>query len=218
MVSRQALLGIAPAVAVALEAGDMERMVGLIRQRFPNADVKAVLDELGRLNSVQAAEVLLAAGNVEGAIARLGRNDAPAALRNWHEAGRIDVQQLRQVLLGVWELVEFPCRALPRRTWLGWFERVGFVSDSGAAMPTEATEVWRAQVGRVLGLSWSRDREKAMWFHKRNVETWRFPETRLLRTFAPPAAILALVDEGRGEREVLVHPRRFSSAPTAERT
>jgi hypothetical protein len=217
MANLAALLEKAPDIAQALEARDTMRAIALIQQRLPKVDPFAVLTELGRIDSLKAANLLLDTGDLEAAIARLGRNDAPAALRDWHEAGRIGVQQLRLVLLGVWELVEFPCRALPRRTWLSWFETSGFLSD-GPPRPTAPLEVWRAQVGRIAGLSWTQDRDRAVWFHRRNVETWRFPETRLLHTFAPPAAILALIDEGRGEREVLVHPRRIGSAPATERT
>jgi hypothetical protein len=143
---------------------------------------------------------------------RLGRNDAPVVFRDWRAAGLIDDQQLRSILLSLWEMAEFPLRTLPRRTWLEWFALAGFVSDTGATAPTEPIEVWRAQAGRVLGLSWTRDHDRANWFHKRNVETWNLSGPRLLHTFAPPNTILGVIDGGRGEREVIVDPLRLRRA------
>jgi len=207
MGSLDALLKKAPDIARALEGGDPVRAGKLLQQRFPQVNPMTVLTEFSRLESLKAACALLEAGDLEGAINRLGRNDAPTALRDWFEAGRVNGQQMRSVLLSVWGLVEYPCRALPRRTWLDWFELVGFVSD-GAPMPTEPVELWRAQVGRVMGLAWSRERERAVWFYERNA-LCGLPG-RLLHTLAPPASMLGIIDEGRGEREAIVHPHRIT--------
>ena len=206
MASLAALLERAPDIARALETRDMMRAIELIQQRFPRADVRTVLDKWALVDSLRAANVLFGNGDLEAALMRLGRNDAPAALCGWDCAGRIDVQQMRSVLLHVWQMAEYPCRVLPRRTWLEWFERVGFVSD-GAPEPSEPVEAWRAQVGRSIGLAWSRDQERAGWFHKRNLE--RGWQARLLHVVAPPTAVLGILDEGRGEQEVILHPHRL---------
>lgn len=153
-------------------------------------------------------------GELNRALTLMGRDDAPRLFRELWDSGRITPAQLREHILDLWSAVEFPCRSLPRRVWMEWFEAVGFVSDAGRSAPTEDLEVWRAQTGRTLGLSWTTDPDKARWFHARN-ELVGLAST-VLHGFAKPEGVLAFCDR-RPEREVIVHPRRFSRHPTCAR-
>ena len=163
-----------------------------------------VVQEANRRLEQLAAEQL-ACGDIEGFLVTRGRNNAPAALRMLDIRGMISDDQLRQVLTGVWSAAEFPLRCLPRRIWLAWFRRTGFLGPGGA--PADPVEVWRSQVGRQVGLAWTTSEETARWFQKRNVERGFF--ARLLRGLAPAERLLAVIgEEGRGEKEVIVAPGR----------
>lgn len=161
----------------------------------------------GAKAALAEAEAMVKRGDVAGALCRLGRNPAVQFFDHWRATGLISDEQLRAHLLEVWSMAEFPCRYLPRGTWLEWFRVAGFLSD-GEPAPTEPVEVWRAQVGRTWGLSWTRDVKQAFWFSQRNSERFALKDVRVLRGFAPPAAVLAIVagPESRGENEVIVNP------------
>jgi hypothetical protein len=162
--------------------------------------VRKEIDEALRI-----AENRWAEGDLSGAIFRVGRNEAPGFLDQLWIRGAVTVEQLRVVLLDVWSGAEFPCRLLPRKIWLEWFAAAGFLSGAGQPAPTQPVEVWRSQVGRQLGLSWTRDHKIAVWFQERNQS--RGLASRLLHGFARPASVLAFCDKGRAESEVIVHPR-----------
>ncbi len=146
----------------------------------------------------------LVKGDVSAIVTLVGRNEAPHCIKYWFESEIISFEQLRSVLLNMWCSAEFPCRALPRRLWLDWFRRAGYLSDESAPRPTKPTEVWRAQAGRVRGLSWTTDKDKAVWFHKRN-ELLRLKDPLVLRGFVQPSGVLALTG-ARNEREIVCDP------------
>ena len=135
-----------------------------------------------------------------------GRGLGPSILSDAFEAGDISARVLRNLILPAWCGAEWPLRFLPRKKWLELFGITGFVSDSERAAPHGEVEVWRAQVGRTVGLAWSTDFEMARWFHRRNRHFGM--ASRLLHGCVGPAGVLALVD-ARKESEVLVHPRRW---------
>lgn len=143
-----------------------------------------------------------------GAFATVGRNANPVCLALWRRLGIVSDADLARAVPDAWSAAEWPCRAVPRRIWLEWFAVAGFVSDPpGRPAPTEPLEVWRAQVGRVLGLAWTTSEERGRWFHDRNANYFKFSGARLLRGTVQPAGVLALCD-GREESEVIVHPKR----------
>ena len=136
---------------------------------------------------------------------RVGRDQAPELLF-WHWL-RLDPEVKRAVILGVWELAEFPVR-IGERLWVGWFKEVGYVSD-GLPQPTEGITVWRgtsiASKGR--GMSWTLDRDKVRWFAERWSRTKH--DAAVFEATIPPRAILGSTgfsDESRGEREIIVNP------------
>lgn len=133
------------------------------------------------------------------------RNDAVNVLWYAYTKGFVRGAALAAVLPDAWSGPEFPMRRLKRQTWLQLFSEAGFCSDKGRPAPTEPIEVWRAQVGRTLGLAWTTDRKKARWFHSRNLRVGL--QSTLLRGIVTPRGVLAFID-GRNENEVIVHPRR----------
>jgi hypothetical protein len=147
-----------------------------------------------------------AMGELNRALTLMGRHDAPRLFRELWDSGRITPAQLREHILDLWSAVAFPCRSLPRRVWLEWFEAVGFVSDAGRRAPTRNVEIWRAQTGRTLGLSWTTDPDKARWYHERNELIGL--ASKVLHGYAKPEGVLAFCDR-RPEHEVIVHPRRI---------
>ena len=152
------------------------------------------------------AHQLVRAGDLSGACRRVGRNAAPAFLNLWREQGLVTDAMLRAELLDVWQLVEFPCRALPRRRWLEWFSVTGFLSDTDTPRPSAPIDVYRAQVGRTWGLSWTIDRDRAKWFVERNHRLGF--GGGLLCGCAPPVAMLATIrgSRSRNEGEIILDP------------
>lgn len=151
-------------------------------------------------------------GDLLGAAAALGRNEAVPWFFLRHSEKRLDAAQLRLVILHLWQMAEFPCRYLSKADWLNWFGRSGFLSDTDRLAPTRPIEVWRSQVGRTIGLSWTEDREKAIWFHERNRDGFGLRNARVLHGFAPPKQVLAFINapDSRHESEVIVDTtRRF---------
>lgn len=197
------------AASIAREIGERRQrasritpeMLEQLRAQNPELTARMVEGEREMLADIEAA---ITAGDLEKAIGLSGRNHGPVLLLRLWEAGRLNVQALRAVICDAWNGAEFPCLTVPRRIWLEWFRSVGFVSDSGRSAPTEPLEVWRSQVGRTIGLAWTTDRERAEWFHKRNVERPGCAP-RMLHGFVPPPAVLAFVDE-RNEAEVVCDP------------
>ncbi len=163
-----------------------------------------------------APDSSIAAGDLARYCTLLGRNDAPGCVREPYDVGAISAWQLTDIVGHLWCLCEWPCRAVPRRIWLAWFQAAAFVSDTGRAQPEAPLRVWRAQVGRTIGLSWTTNSERARWFRARNERAGR-RDARIMHAVAQPRDVLALID-GRNEDEVLVSPAtrfwRRSSAAT----
>lgn len=156
-----------------------------------------------------APVINLAVARLERELLHNDRNGGPALLLEAVASGAIGPDGLRRLLPGVWCAAEWPGRCLPRRVWLQLFDMAGFVSDDGSPPPPAMLEVWRAQVGRTRGLSWTADRDRALWFHRRNVSFEYDPNRcRLIHTIVEPKAVLALIN-GRSESEVIVHPKHI---------
>jgi hypothetical protein len=170
-------------------------------------EAQIMADGVGDAWARTEAEKRLAEGDLDGALGALGRHRVPSWLYEKDRAGKIDTSQLRAFLLDAWSGAEYPCRRLPRGVWLDWFARTGFLSDTDTPAPSKPLKVWRSQVGRVFGLAWTLDVEKAQWFHDRNVE--RGFDSRLLCRSVDPSGVLALINDGQ-EREVVAHPRSLA--------
>lgn len=142
---------------------------------------------------------------------RIGRNNGPALLADWIADGRLGRDDVRRVLTTVWEMAEFPQRALGVQQWVHLFRWVGFVQDDDdeAVGPKEPLVVYRgAGWGGRRGMAWTTDPSRAQWFASRIRAAG--PEAHVFKTSVPPDAVLALIghDPGlsRGECEVVVDP------------
>lgn len=135
-----------------------------------------------------------------------GRNEAPRRLFMIEHG--LSEDDLRRVILDVWQMAEWPVPCIGERAWLRMFRRTGYISESGKPRPETCTVAWRGTrlTSRGRGMSWTNDLEQARWFAQRwalsGVDAGVF--TALIR----PHAILAILDspEGRQESELIVNP------------
>lgn len=91
------------------------------------------------------------------------------------------------------------------------FDAVGFVTDELDALPQMPITVYRgARKDRPRGFSWTWNRSLADWFAQRGLAMFGYP-TAVYTLTLPKEMLLALIGgtEGRGEREVVVNPRRL---------
>jgi hypothetical protein len=126
----------------------------------------------------------------------IARNDLPDRLVSWWANGRLTIEQLPEALTDAWTSAEWPGRMLHKRDWLEMFHCAGFISDTGRTKSTEPMELFRAQVGRIYGMSWTEDRELAEWFHIRNARTFD-RDAVVLRGIVEPDGILAIFEDQR---------------------
>lgn len=136
-------------------------------------------------------------------------NSRPEMLAQWKQNGEITCQQLRELILFVWNGADSPVNCLDEETWIDWFEEVGFVSDRGRPRPTEDVTLYRGATissgGR--GLSWTFSRTTAHWFA--NLAAL-FEPAAVYQAVVPSRYILAIVEDERpGEEEAVVHPWFF---------
>jgi hypothetical protein len=124
-----------------------------------------------------------------------------STLEQLYERGRIDVDELRDLLPEIWTDTEMPGGNLEDPAYL-WRE-VGFATDDQEewdALPEKLT-LWRG--GYAGGISWTTDREKAEWFARRfatdgeSLSVWEV-------TIDKDQALGYLT--GRGESEVILPP------------
>jgi hypothetical protein len=139
----------------------------------------------------------------------LGRNEQPERLWRAWWGGEIDDETLREWILPTWQLAEFPARYLRHRDWLDMFGATGFLSDGADEAPDPLTVYRGAEPCGMRGFSWSWEPQRAEWFACRLALAGRpasVYEVTLRRDL-----LLAVIGgvEGRGEREVLVNPRRL---------
>jgi hypothetical protein len=107
-------------------------------------------------------------------------------------------------------------------TFVRLFERVGFISDYGAARPTEPMTILRGVTDTpawlARGMSWTTDLDKARWFSHRldhlldpqlkRLGTITVPQPTVWSAEIAPEGVLALFYE-QNELEVVVNPRRL---------
>lgn len=133
---------------------------------------------------------------------RAGRNDMPALLLSAWINDEIDDDTCRAELPHAYNAAEWPCRYIDPATWVAVLERLEWVGEH--PRPTEPVTLYRAQVGRLPGLSWTPDRKTAEWFHRRN-EGFKLDNCRILTETIDPEDILGIFD-GREGTEYLVDP------------
>jgi hypothetical protein len=94
------------------------------------------------------------------------RNRGPALLRALYEAGVLDTDTLRGVVVDIWNSAEFPTRYEPPWLWRQWFAEVGYTVDGMPAQRPEAPLLLFRGCGpeAVRGMSWTADSALAQWF------------------------------------------------------
>jgi hypothetical protein len=133
----------------------------------------------------------------------------------------ITVAELRSCMPSAWSEPDAPESYLPRQIWLMMFADCGFVTDlpGGLSAPTEPLTVYRGTTwGRRRDMSWTLDRNKALWFAQRmlSMQSLHSPApgaphiAHVFRAEIEPQAVLAYFDR-RNEREVVVDPRQLPS-------
>lgn len=136
---------------------------------------------------------------------RAGRNEMPALLlRAWLNE-TISDDECREHICHAYNAAEWPCRLLPPEAWVATFQRLGWAGD--LPRPEEPTVLYRAQVGKDLGLSWTPDLQMAEFFHGRNL-LFGFEEAEILAITAQPDWVVARFTGREGE-EFLVDPARI---------
>ena len=106
------------------------------------------------------------------------RNNGPRLLHEWHDAGYLTVDDLRELIPLAWVGAEYPVSSIGERAWLRMFKTTGYVLEAFAdspwpwdvrRQPVEPVTVFRGAPlwteGR--GMSWSLTEKTASWFSER---------------------------------------------------
>jgi hypothetical protein len=127
--------------------------------------------------------------------------------------------EYEEILRDAWISTEFP-HQLPNRTLISMFAKadtVKMMNDAEKAKLNELPEVipvWRGYSGikqtRLKGLSWTLNRDKAIWFATR----WHKPQARLLTGRIKKKHVYAYFNT-RSEEELVVNPNHMSIQDTS---
>lgn len=142
-----------------------------------------------------------------------GRNDLPTILVTyWH---RLPAADKPVALDHTWHLTEYPEQHADQNVWLAMFDDVGYMVDGRVTdratdpdLP-EVVTLWRGAVPeRRHGMSWSFDRDQALWFAGRWNGMDGTRDAHLYRIEIPNGYVLARVG-GRSESEAVVDTTDF---------
>lgn len=143
--------------------------------------------------------------------ARAGRNDLPVILYKAIASGTLyHPSEIARGVSDAWTACEWPLRIADAEVWQWMFMRALDQTEyllEGRIRPARelpaTTTLWRgAEEDYRCGMSWTDDRDRAVWF------ATRFPhrDARLYRIEATPNMVLARYDLARGEREWVLDP------------
>ncbi len=151
---------------------------------------------------------------------RQGRNDGPMLLNEHWPALSADDRKL--ALLDAWITAEWPTLSIPWEIWLIFFKQTGFISDNpDIKKPLQPLTIYRgAAKHKKKGMSWTQDKELAVWFANRFKAIGK---SYLYTTDIEPDYILAIItgetDLCRsGESEVIVNPEGLNNIKRLELT
>jgi hypothetical protein len=139
-----------------------------------------------------------------GALLLVNRSDRPDWFFNHlHHRRSFTREEAQSLLLDVWSDAEYPSDW--RREFEYAFRLLGYCTDSSSPLPQGDVEIYRGQ-GRyeTLGLSWTLEYERALWFAKRKTSSGN---RAVVSGVIAHEHVYAYVT-GRGEAEVVVNPRR----------
>lgn len=147
--------------------------------------------------------------------ARMGRNDLPVILanavlgENGHEGVSLPLSEIPYAIGHTWPLAEWPQATLGLDVWLFLFGMLPddqYIAEDRLADTDRLPEylhLYRGCVeGREMGMSWTEDLDRALWFATRFGD--HFGQPLLLETSVPRELILAKFHSGRGEAEWVV--------------
>ena len=133
--------------------------------------------------------------------------------------GRIPDEQLPEAIIAAWTGAEDPYPSLRGKQWRTMFEHSGFLRDGKPAdKPTDAPTLWRGALFPTQPVSWTADRDLAVWFAERNVERHGWGYLLRLDAERVPLEDLRMVNTAddphlhRGEDEWVFVPLRKVSA------
>jgi len=152
---------------------------------------------------------LKAPDEYEHALYAVGRVYGPDLLVWWDQRSLLDTNLLSKLLCGVWSLAELP-EKIGRPRWIRWFRKTGFLSNCGASQPTKPLRVYRGCTHRqVRHMAWSDDLRIAQFFANYRFERYgrSGPKSFVYTALIEPRGVLAIIEERKGEREVIVDPR-----------
>jgi len=147
--------------------------------------------------------------------ARMGRNDLPHALASavLEENGDpLPRSEIAYAIAHSWPLAEWPQQALGIDAWLAIWDAA--LPDAGGHYLAEAVvtpidslpdslHLYRGcSAGMEAGMSWTADRDQAVWFATRFGSRWGEP--MLLETDVPSALVLGHFREARREDEWVI--------------
>lgn len=136
------------------------------------------------------------------------RNDLPHLLVEAYVRNLLTPAHLAKGIEETWTLTEYPSSGLSEQYWVQLFEEVGYLHNSKRApkeRPTEPLTLYRgATRDRQMGLSWTADLERAIWFAQRFHEASGFESAYVYEAVVMPDALLAYFNEARGEEEYVV--------------
>jgi hypothetical protein len=139
------------------------------------------------------------------------RLSGPRVLYDAWAGGQISDGDLRMLIPDTWLYVDWPECIIGAGKWVQLFRAAGFLTIShGLARPDSSLTVFRgATAERRIGMSWTRDIDRADQFRQRH--SWHAPSA-VYRAVVTPHAVLALLERrGEGPPEVVVDPRMLGS-------
>jgi len=154
-----------------------------------------------------------ARGTWAEASARLGRNDMPAALIHAVSDEFItDPSEIAKGIRDAWTMAEWPTQAADDELWMAMFDAAlgpdEYLREAAPAPVAELPEVvtlWRgATEEHALGMSWTDDRERALWFATRFSRMRGSSAGDLYQADIHRGVVLARFHESRGENEWVI--------------
>ena len=147
--------------------------------------------------------------------ARAGRNDLPVILadsvlgENGYQGVSLPLAEIPHAIGHTWPLAEWPQAALGLDVWLFLFGVLPddqYIDEDRLADTDRLPEylhLYRGcAAGREMGMAWTEDRDRAVWFATRFGSRWGEP--MLLETNVPRELVLAKFHAGRGEAEWVI--------------
>jgi hypothetical protein len=143
-------------------------------------------------------------------------SEASHTLREWWMNGEIAAEDFKRLLPMAWIMTDRPLAGVGTRQWVEMFKSTGFVTDNEwSTPPTEPLTLYRGHgLGRMRGLAWTNNRNIALRFARRHIQSTGQPGF-LSAARVPPHAVLAML-ANRTESEFVVNPNCLRGAASPQ--